>query len=490
LAWNAVSGAYSYTLMRSTTSGGPYTTLATGVLPTNFSDTSVSPRITYYYIVMGVNSGGQSANSTETSMWTDDLHLHLKFDETAGTTAADSSGNGRNATLVNGPVFASGKIDNSLVFASSSSRYATLPAGVVSALNDFTISTWVKPTSLDNWARVFDFGNGIATNLFFTPQNGVNGKPRFALKISNSAEQLIDGDSTIPTGVWTHVAVTLSGSTATLYLNGVVAGTNNAMTFKPSGMGSTNQNYLGKSQYPDPYFNGALDDFRIYSSALNASEIGILAAGQLGTPQNVTAAPGDSQITLSWNAVTDATGYTIRRSSNSEGPFTDLATGVAATTYMDSGLTDGATWHYTVAAHGLPGTGPASAPVSATTYTTMESWRFSHFGTPSNNGNAADSVDSDGDGMTNAQEYTAGTDPKSGASALRVSHVSIGNQDLVVNFSTVSGKTYRLERSDTLQSGSWETVQGDIAGTGEVVQVTDVNGAIQTKRFYRVAVVP
>jgi len=481
-----------YTVYRSTTSGGPYTAIATGLTFSNYSDTTATNGATYYhYVVTATDTAlNESVNSAEASAQVENLHLHLKFDETNGTTAADSSGNGRHTTLVNGSAFAPGKIDNALAFTGSSSRYATLPAGIVSTLNDFTISTWVNPTSLENWARVFDFGSGTSTNMFFTAQNGANGKPRLAIKINNSAEQIIDAPDILATGVWTHLAVTLSGNTGTLYINGVAVGTNNAMTFKPSGMGNTTQNYLGKSQYADPYFNGALDDFRIYSSALSAGDIGILAAGQLTAPQNVTAAPGKSQIALSWNAVSGATNYTIRRSSNSEGPFTDLATGVATTTYMDSGLTDGTTWHYTVAAHGLPGTGPASVPASATTYTTMESWRFSHFGTPSNNGNAADSADPDGDGMTNAQEYLAGTDPMSGASALRVSHVSIGNQELVVNFSTVSGKTYRLERSDTLQSGSWETVQGDIAGTGGVVQATDANGAAQAKRFYRVVVVP
>jgi fibronectin type 3 domain-containing protein len=366
LAWNAVNGAYSYTLMRSTTSGGPYTTLATGVLPTNFSDTSVSPRITYYYVVMGVNSGGQSANSNEASVRIDDLHLHLKFDETSGTTAADSSGNGRNATLVNGPVFAPGKIDNSLVFASASSRYATLPAGVVSALNDFTISTWVKPTSHSNWARVFDFGSGTATNMFFAPQNGANGKPRFAIKISNSAEQLIDGAEPLAAGVWTHVAVTLSGSTGTLYLNGVAVGTNNAMSFRPSGMGNTNLNYLGKSQYPDPYFNGALDDFRIYSSALNASEIGILAAGQLTAPQNVAAAPGDSQIALTWDAVSGAENYSVKRATTTGGPYTTVQTDLISTSFTDTGLTNGTTYYYVVSASNLGGESPNSAETSAT----------------------------------------------------------------------------------------------------------------------------
>lgn len=490
LTWNAANGASSYIVKRSTTSGGPYLTLATNVTATTFSDISVSPRTTYYYIVSGANNGGESAISSEASVLIDDLHLHLKFDEIAGTAADDSSAMGLDASLVNGPAFAPGRIDNALVFTGSSSQYATLPAGLVSTLNDFTISTWVKPSSLDNWARVFDFGSGTATNMFFTTQNGANGKPRFAIKISDSTEQLIDAPSALSIGVWTHVAVSLSGSTATLYIDGVAVGTNNAMTFKPSGMGNTTQNHLGKSQYPDPYFNGAIDDFRIYGSALSASEIGILAAGQLAAPQNVTAAPGDSQIALSWNAVAGATSYTVQRSPNSTGPFADLATEVAATTYMDSGLADGATWHYIVAAHGLPGPGEASAPVSATTYTAMESWRFEHFNTTQNSGNAADDADADGDGWHNAQEFISGTDPNDRTSLLRFSQMTPDGNDMTLGFPTVLGKTYRLERSDTLQNGSWQTVLNNIAGTGGTVQIIDPDGAAQPNRFYRIVVTP
>jgi fibronectin type 3 domain-containing protein len=490
LAWNGAAGASGYTVKRSTTSGGPYVALATNVATTSYSDTSVSPRTTYYYVVSSFNNGGESANSPEALARIEDLHQHLKFDETGGAAAADSSGNGRNATLVNGPVFGAGRIGNALVFASSSSRYATLPAGLVSTLNDFTISIWVNPSSLDNWARVFDFGSGTATNMFLTTKNGANGKPRFAIKINNSAEQLIDGASALSTGVWTHVAVTLSGSTATLYINGVAVGANNAMTFKPSGMGSTTQNYLGKSQYPDPYFNGGLDDFRIYSSALSASEIGILAAGQLTAPQNVTAASGDSQIALSWSAVPGATEYTVRRSSNAGGPFADLATGVAATTYMDSGLADGATWHYTVAAHGLPGNGPASAPVSATTYTAIESWRLANFGTVADSGNAADNADPDGDSWTNTQEYASGTDPNDRTSLLKISSLELDTEDVTISVPTVVGKSYRVEKSATLSAGSWITVAEPVAGTGVTVEITDIGARSQPRWFYRITVLP
>ncbi len=67
LSWNSSSGATSYNVKRSTTSGGPYTTIATGVTPTSYSDTGLSAGTTYYYVVSAVNGNGESANSTQAS---------------------------------------------------------------------------------------------------------------------------------------------------------------------------------------------------------------------------------------------------------------------------------------------------------------------------------------------------------------------------------------------------------------------------------------
>src|SRR5262245_2732216 len=66
-----------------------------------------------------------------------------KFDETGGTTAADSSGSGRTATLVNGPSFVAGQTGNA-VNLDGTNDHVGLPAGIVSGLNDFTIATWVR----------------------------------------------------------------------------------------------------------------------------------------------------------------------------------------------------------------------------------------------------------------------------------------------------------------------------------------------------------
>jgi autotransporter-associated beta strand protein len=133
--------------------------------------------------------------------------------------------------------------------------------------------------------------------------------------------------------------------------------------------------------------------------------------------------------------------------------------------------------------------GVSGSTLSVMVMTPVENWRYTNFGTTANSGNAADNADPDGDGMTNAQEYAAGTDPNSSASVLKINQLQISGGDFVLSFPTVVGKTYRVERSDTLATGSWTTLQDNIAGTtdnGGIVQITDTGGAAQSRRFYRI----
>lgn len=64
LTWNASSGATSYNVKRGTATGGPYTTIHS---PTtnSYTDTTVTNGTPYFYVVSAVNSGGESANSSE-----------------------------------------------------------------------------------------------------------------------------------------------------------------------------------------------------------------------------------------------------------------------------------------------------------------------------------------------------------------------------------------------------------------------------------------
>ena len=192
--------------------------------------------------------------------------------QNSGSTLTDSSGNGRTASLAGSYSFGPGVSGNALKLTGG---YASLPAGIVSGLNNFTIAAWVDLSSLSNWCRIFDFGTGTSDYMFLTPSAGGTNLPRFAITTNGgSKEQRINSSIAIATNVWTNVAVTLSGTTATLYINGAVAGTNTSMTIAPASLGSTTQNYLGKSQFSaDPALYGNIEDVRIYGRALSAAEI-------------------------------------------------------------------------------------------------------------------------------------------------------------------------------------------------------------------------
>jgi hypothetical protein len=156
--------------------------------------------------------------------------------------------------------------------------YVSLPSGVVNGLTNFTVATWVYLDAVSGWSRVFDFGTGTTVYMFLTPRNGSTGTVRFGITTSGSGkDRKIDGDAALPAGAWTHVAVTLSGGTGILYVNGMEVGRNSNMSLTPDSLGVTTQNYIGKSQYYDPYLNGRVDDFRIYSDALSASDVATLA---------------------------------------------------------------------------------------------------------------------------------------------------------------------------------------------------------------------
>jgi hypothetical protein len=358
--------------------------------------------------------------------------------------------------------------------------------------DDFTVAMWVKTTDNGGWSGA-QWWNGKGLVDGEVGGGGadwgtalVDGK--FAVGIgSASADTTFASSVNINDGAWHHVAATrnnTSGAVA-IYVDGVLSGGGTGVTGSRTLPPSLR---IGSLQTGNNFLNGTLDDVRLYPRILSASEIQILAAGLLAAPQNVTASPGNATITLSWSAVTDATDYTIQRAASSDGPFTNLATGVTATTYQDTGLADGATWYYTIATNGPSGLGAASALVSATTYTTVENWRFANFGTVANTGNAAESADPDGDGWTNGQEFVSGTDPNDRASLLKIDPMQASGNDMQLTFPSVLGRTYRVERSDTLLGDSWATVQDNIAGTGGPVQITDQSGFVQTKRFYRIAV--
>ena len=89
------------------------------------------------------------------------------------------------------------------------------------------------------------------------------------------------------------------------------------------------------------YLKGYLDNIQIYDSVFMPKS---------DTSSNLKAIGGNSKIDLTWNAVTDATSYTIKRSTTAGGPYTAIKTGVTGTTYTDADVTNGTTYYYVVTA--------------------------------------------------------------------------------------------------------------------------------------------
>jgi len=201
-----------------------------------------------------------------------------KLDEGAGGLALDWSGHDRHGTLFGGPAWAAG-YDGGGLKLDGVDDYVSLPIGsLIGSLRSSTFATWVNFSNAGGaWQRVFDFGSGTTINMFLTPRTDTAGPMRFSITIGGggAAEEQATAPGTLPSG-WHHVAVTMNAAarTNTLYLDGAVVATNTAATLTPSSLGNTTNNWLGRSQYTaDGYFNGALDDFRIYDYALSPDEV-------------------------------------------------------------------------------------------------------------------------------------------------------------------------------------------------------------------------
>ena len=230
-----------------------------------------------------------------------DLAAWYRFDDVGAvrTTAADSSGNGRTATLTS---LAPGSANfsptaevgtgalNLMSTTGAAGGYASLPTALpaMGATTAITISCWVNVRTVRSWQRIFDFGSNNTTYMFLTAHASgltVPNVPRFAITQTGNgpgAEQTIVMTNPAPlsVGAWHHLAVVLGttppGSpsyTGTLYVDKLPAGANTAMTLRPSDLGNGVNNWIGRSEFGDPLFDGLIDDFRVYRRALTAAEI-------------------------------------------------------------------------------------------------------------------------------------------------------------------------------------------------------------------------
>ncbi|MFJ5226746.1 beta-L-arabinofuranosidase domain-containing protein [Streptomyces sp. NPDC088400] len=200
-----------------------------------------------------------------------------RFDESTGDTVLDATGNGKTARLAGGATRSAGHTAGAVAL-NGTDGHVVVADNVLAGASAYSVATWVRLDGTPaTWSRIFDFGTGVTANLFLTPRAD-SGSLRFAVTAGGGgAEQRVEA-AALPINVWTHVAVTYGNGTAVLYVNGREAGRNSAVTVEPRHFGNTLRSaWIGRSQYPDPYLKGAVDDFRVYGKTLSAAEITALA---------------------------------------------------------------------------------------------------------------------------------------------------------------------------------------------------------------------
>ena len=185
-----------------------------------------------------------------------------RMDEGQGITAKDYSGNGNNGTLTNmdpATDWVAGKNNGALDFDGSNDRISTSAlTGKYSGL--VSISAWVYHNSTSDWD---DIVAGSCGDLLF----GFNSNTISFGGQCNSPFGPVSYSATLEGG-WHHVAGVYNGSTAKIYLDGnAVQSLNRSGSFTPSALG------IGSTPTGGEYFNGKLDDVRIYNYALSAEQV-------------------------------------------------------------------------------------------------------------------------------------------------------------------------------------------------------------------------
>jgi len=303
------------------------------------------------------------------------LLAHWELDEESGDTAADASGLGHTATLVNGPVWDAGNVSGSL-------RFDGVDDYIDAGNNDFglsddltdemTTALWVKPAVIGNGLIqvLIQRGRYIYPVMMRIESNRIRACIR-----TTSGTRYLSGQSVLVPDQWYHVALTFKNGEIILYMDGkeesrsTVDGRMNVMANQKTTLGA---NPLGQTP-----FAGHLDDVRIYDRALSAAEIMLLTRDS-GTvpvlapndPSNLLAvAISSNQIDITWQDNSDNEhGFKLERSTDAS--FTNpvlITLDENIMSYTDSALIPATLYFYRIYSYNTIGDSEYSNEANALT---------------------------------------------------------------------------------------------------------------------------
>ena len=284
------------------------------------------------------------------------------LDATSGTAATDASGNNNKGTISGATWNSAGRFNGCLTFNGVNS-YVQITNRLD---NDFTIVCWVKTTQTAgtgqwyNGAGLVDGDSTGTANDFGTALLG----GKFAFGIGNP-DTTIASATTINDGNWHQCIASRQQTTGLLkvYVDGALSATGHASR---NTLNSSTRLLFGAIASGGGYFNGSLDDIKIFTSALSDQEVYALYNSTVHSPAapptNLTAAGANGQVQLSWWATSDAISYNVKRALFSGGPYTTL-TNISSTGFTDARVTNNQTYYYVVS--GVNGVGESANSAQA-----------------------------------------------------------------------------------------------------------------------------
>ncbi len=198
-----------------------------------------------------------------------------KLDEADGRTAQDSAGD-NNGTLVGNPVWkpSGGKVGGVLEFDGDGDCVEIADESKFDITQQITVAAWIKVNAFNrDWQAIVTKGD----SAWRLQRNRNTNSLEFActgLKISGTQWGNLLGSMNVNDGQWHHAAGVYDGTKLYLYVDG-------KMDNSVKAAGSINNNdervYIGEnSEIPQRFWNGLIDDVRIYNYALSEDEIAVL----------------------------------------------------------------------------------------------------------------------------------------------------------------------------------------------------------------------